>query len=164
MRNPQRIEKFLERLDVPVLLETMKKKFPILSELDVDRRSAEIMSLINSKDFVSYWKDNPDLRFGQLLFNLNVGFMDAIYYDEESDILKLQGLPNRQSIMWTSFLDSEGNRLEEPRVKFIDELDASHLLKMIEEYTQNLRPYSEKIIKVFIEELIARNNNNPDIF
>lgn len=157
MRNILRIDKFLERVDVARLVKAIKRNFEGFSSINEDESIAQILKTINSKDFISYWKDNQDLRFGQLLFNLNVDFADSIYNYEEDEILQLCGLSPTQSNIWVSRLDRDGNLLETPVAKFIDELDTNHLLKMLDEDEKGERDYPEKYVVLFLMEVTKRS-------
>jgi len=152
MRSELRIQPFLRRLDVPELIKNMYPDSADTSEM-VDKT----VSLINSKDFVKYWEQNPDLRFGQLMFNLGLGFFDPIYQKEEAAILLQCGWPARKCVQWTSLLNKDQELLEEPVSRFIDELDTDHLLTMVQEYGLGKRKYDEDIITLFLEELEARH-------
>lgn len=152
MRSELRIQPFLRRLDVPELIKNMYPDAPDTSEM-VDKT----VPLINSKDFVRYWEDNPDLRFGQIMFNLGLEFFDPIYHKEEAEILRQCGWPIRKCIQWTSIMDRDKNLLDQPVSRFIDELDTDHLLTMVEEYGTGKRDYNEGVITLFLEELEARH-------
>jgi hypothetical protein len=152
MRSELRIKPFLSRLDVPELIRSMYPDMADTSEM-VDRT----MSTIDSKDFVRYWEENPDLRFGQLMFNLGLEFFDPVYHKEESQILFQCGYPISKCIQWTSLLDKDKNMLDKPVNRFIDELDTDHLLTMVEEHNTGKRYYNEAIIQIFLDELESRN-------
>lgn len=120
MRPIERIDNFLARIDWDWLLNTHWK----------DCEHQKINKIIGLLPFFeSYWKENPDLRIGQLLINL--GFVidnPQVWNDEESDILKAQGLPPEEYLFWTSVYDKDEKLLENPITKLIKNLDKSHIL------------------------------------
>lgn len=159
MRNILRIKPFLSRLDVEKLVKKIKASFNGYEDLSVKDSVSLVLNQINNPDFIKYWEDNPDLRFGQLLYNMGIEFMNSIYNYEESDILQLTGLSPTQSNFWISYLNKDEKLLSEARLRFIDELDTDHLEKMIEEHENGIRFYTENAIALFNMELVKRNNN-----
>ena len=113
MRPTERIDNFLTKVDWSKLSNRWKLEIPITR---INRRTR------------TYWKQNSDQRFGQVLINLNLVPDNLnIWLDEEPDILLAQGVPAREVYYWTSVYDKDMNRLEVPVHKLIKDLDDSHL-------------------------------------
>lgn len=153
MRSELRIEPFLRRLDLPELI---KHIYPDASKEELGNMVDKSMEIINAEDFVINWQNNPDLRFGQLMFNLGCSFFDPIYNMEEYEILMDCGLPISKSLQWISYLDKDGHLLDKPISRFIDELDTDHLRTMVKEFFEGTRSYNEYIIDIFTKEIEAR--------
>ncbi len=103
------------------------------------------------KTVEKYWLDNYDQRIGQVLINLDL-IPDSfnIWSDEESDILKDQGIEPREFLFWGNIYDKDMNRLEKTRQILIKDLNTDHIkaiLKMFED-RDNLNPlYKETFLK-----------------
>lgn len=85
MRSIERIEKFINTIDIGNLIYHIWK---INDQISIDR----LNFLYNKKEVLTFWKDNPDLRFSQVLINLGLipnvpGFW---YYMEDDVILEKQ--------------------------------------------------------------------------
>ena len=118
MRPPERIDNFLAKVDW----------FKLMCRWGIDYSYFEEMLHSGYNDLIKYWKENPDLRFGQACINLNwMPDKLNIWNDEESDILIDQGVPPREVYFWTSYYDEYMNRLPEPKRKLIKDLDDDHL-------------------------------------
>jgi len=155
MRSQHRIEPFLKKVDIDKLI----------SIIDNDQENKltinEANELSNSvKDYLSknteFWKNNYDLRFGQLLFNAGFNYFDSIYTLEEPEILMMCGYDDVESYGWVSLLNSEGELLEKPVFRFFNELDTDHLKKMMEEADKGVRYYSIDTINLFEKVLESR--------
>lgn len=120
MRPVERIDNFLSKVDWNWLtLIRWKLRYPncgkpITPQLD---------------NIVSYWKQNPDQRIGQVLINLGI-LPDSllIWNDEEADILEAQGLPPEEYLFWTSYLDVNENKLDKPITRLVKDLTKEHVL------------------------------------
>jgi len=145
MRNPLRIKPFLRRLDIPELIKGMHQAE---SEASIEKMTDKAVTLVNSKDFVNYWEDHPDLRFTQLMFNLNCDFFDHVYNMEDKEVLQKCGWVERKSTLF----EYEGD------MKFIDEFDSDTLLSILQEYGLSKKDHPESIIALVIEELEERQD------
>ena len=117
MRPIERIDNFLREVDWSKLSERWKLKNPITR---INRRVR------------TYWKQNSDQRFGQVLINLNLVPDNLnIWLDEEYDILIAQGLEPRDVIFWISYYDKDNNLLDEPVARLIKDLDTGHVEKLL---------------------------------
>ena len=88
MRVLERIDNFLSKVDWGKLNDRWE-----LRKLIPDLKSV-ITTQINPTSVVEYWKENYDMRFGQVLINLNIVPDNMkIWGDEDEDILLDQGLP-----------------------------------------------------------------------
>ena len=89
MRNEKRIDRFLELVDNENLLTNIWK-------LPLDNGNLRaILSLINikHKEISEFWHNNPDLRYSQVLINMDIlpNYPGFWYNLEEDEILKGQG-------------------------------------------------------------------------
>ena len=85
MRSIERIEPFLEKVDINKLFKDIWK-LPEYSDPDkMESLLAEDYDII-----LSFWKDNPDLRFSQLLISMNYipNILGFWYYMKEEEILE----------------------------------------------------------------------------
>lgn len=153
MRDKHRIEPFLRRVDVGLLI-AITGKFKKPEKALEYQKSLE--DFIATPAFVTKWLDNPDLRFGQYLFNEGIELFDYFYNHEEPDLLELCGYSKVESTIWGSNFDSKGKQLKEPVYRFIDELDDYHLRIMITEANMKERLYSPDMLKLFEQELCNR--------
>jgi len=85
MRNPKRIDSFFKKI-IPDHIEDV-----IVKVWGLPEPSKELIdSIIENQEYIlKYWKENPDLRFSQVL--VNVGFPNYPgfwYYKEENEILE----------------------------------------------------------------------------
>ena len=83
----------------------------------------------NLAEIESYWKENPDQRFGQVLVNLGIipnlpGFW---YYIEEIEIFEALGVPAREYLLWGQNYDKDMNLLPQTIRKPIKDLNTDHI-------------------------------------
>lgn len=154
-RSELRIRPFLDRVDIPYLIEYI---WPTENKEGMIQYINEVIDLIQEEYFVRKWENNPDLRFGQYMFNSGHGIFNTIYYMEEPEILMLCGWKDTESYGWISIMDKFQNTLETPKFRFIDQLDTNHLKTMVEEYNNEIRNYNPNIILLFEKELERREN------
>lgn len=89
-RNPNRI---------PVIMNAFKKTYNLIrfhdfyvnNSNDVNEFIASVKDL-NYLEIESFWMRNPDLRFTQMLYNINnksiIGYFEPLYNLEDSEIIK----------------------------------------------------------------------------
>lgn len=154
-RSELRIRPFLDRVDIPYLIEYI---WPTGNKEGMIQYINEVIDLIQEEYFVRKWENNPDLRFGQYMFNSGHGIFNSLYNTEEPQILMLCGWKDTESYGWISIMDKFQNTLETPKFRFIDQLDTNHLKTMVEEYNNEIRNYNPNIILLFEKELERREN------
>lgn len=158
MRNKLRIRPFLDRVDIPYLIEYI---WPIGNKETKNRDGVvqyinEVMDLIQEESFIKKWENNPDLRFGQYMFNSGHGIFNTMYNTEEPQTLMVCGWKDTESYGWISMMDKFQNILETPQFRFIDQLDTDHLKTMVGEYYNEIRAYNPSMILLFEKELRER--------
>ena len=113
MRPIERIDNFIRKIDLNKLSSDWKLEYPI--------------KFINRR-IRTYWKQNPDQRFGQMLINLGLAPDSMeIWCSEDHDILINQGLAPEECIFWGSIYDKKGNPLKEPIYRLIKNLSVDHI-------------------------------------
>lgn len=117
MRCPERIDMFLQLVD----LDKLSKHWLLDKPIPRIHRRAR-----------TYWKRNPDQRFGQMLINLGmIPDSFAAWCQEDSDILIMQGNKPRDVLFWGSNYDKKGNLLPETKWRLIKDLDTSHIKNIL---------------------------------
>lgn len=113
MRPPDRIDLFLKLVDLEALSKQWELKEPLRHV---------------SRKVRTYWKNNPDERFGQVLINLGI-LPDSfqVWCAEESDILISQGNKPRDVLFWGSNYDKDMNQLPQTKYRLIKDMDTSHI-------------------------------------
>jgi len=159
MRLKQRIRPFLKRINVGVLIAHVWKKEYGGPEEALEYQK-QVEDYIYSDKFLNFWENNFDLRFCQALFNEGFHTFNRLYSYEEDELLKLCGYNEAERTLWGSNYTEDGTKLDEPIFRFVDELESTHLKKMIEEYNEGVRDYSERMLKIFEGELHARGFTN----
>jgi len=154
MRNKLRIKPFLERVDIGMLLAHSDLKFD--SPEEAIELGHTLTSMINSDLFIEHWIDNCDLRFAQALSTFGDDYFDCFFYKEEHELLQLCGYTENESHMWVSNYNEDGTLREEPVCRFIDQLDNTHLFRMIDEANNFKRIYPVKYLLLFERELCDR--------
>lgn len=151
MRTAYRIEPFLSKLDLDRLLN--------LPELNIKPSEIEDIKHIiedGMEEIKKFWLDNPDLRFGQMMFNLGFNVLEPLYHLEENQVLKKCGFSDSESIGWLSYLNEYGDMLPTPKYRYVSDLGTDHLKKMVDEGNNGERFYSIDILKIFSKELTER--------
>jgi len=130
MRNPIRIDKFLELVDMGNLLTNIWK----LPLQDDSLRAMTSLLAVKKDDISEFWHNNPDLRFSQVL--INMGFMPNYegfwYYKEEPEILEEQGLTPETFLFWGQNYDKDMVLLPKTVYKVINELNTDHIEAILE--------------------------------
>ncbi len=109
-----------------------------------------------------YWIQNPDQRFGQVLFNLGLSD-DSMYNVEEDDWLISKKYCKVEDIkFWTSYLDENNQRLTVPRKKLLKDLDIDHIRNIIKffEDRDNLTKMDGKYLEYFDERIYDDEHSN----
>lgn len=122
MRRPERIPIFLKLVDFDKLQERW----------DVDI-SQSFRGIILKKETKEYWINNPDLRFGQMLINLE--YMPDklnIWNDEEPYILESQGIHPREYTFWGRNYDKDMNQLPKTEWTLIKDMSTDHIQAIID--------------------------------
>ncbi len=158
MRLKERIEPFIRRLDLPYLLTIINPQPPKTAKPDAFRRRCN-QAIVYLLSQIDYWKDNPDLRFGQLMVNAGFNEFEPIYNREEKEILMMCGYSEIESTMWGSNYSEDGSRRDTTLFRFIDELDTTHLFTMLQEAEMKKRFYSIHMLSLFSEELSNRGHH-----
>jgi hypothetical protein len=133
MRPKERIEFFLNNVDLEQLfIEIWKIPYTkdIISKIELGRENIE-----------EFWKDNSDLRFSQVLVNLEIipNYPGFWYYWDEYEILEQQGYDPAEVNYWGIIFDKDMNPLSEMIFKPIKELDTKHIEAII--HVGSLMPY-----------------------
>jgi len=156
MRTHLRIDPFLQKLDIPLLVTLL------LDNSDYSpgkpEESLYYIDVVSDgvKKNTDHWKENPDLRFGQMMFNAGFTLFERIYHKEEYEILMMCGYSDVESFGWISILNVDGELIE-PRYRYICDLDTDHLRKMIAEANAGTRAYPFKHLELFEKELTSRS-------
>jgi hypothetical protein len=101
MRPIERIDNFIEKVNTI----KMSNRWKLDTIWHIN-----LLSMFTSDTFITYWKENYDMRVGQALINFGIipdNF--SAWNDEESDILKDQGLPPEEYLFWGSIYDKDMN-------------------------------------------------------
>jgi len=159
MRIKERIRPFIRRINVGVLIAHVWKKEYGGPEKALDYQK-HVEHYIYAESFITYWEEHPHFRFVQALgFYLQYLF-DAFWHYEEDELLKLCGYNEAERTLWGSNYTEDGTKLSETVYKFVDELESTHLKKMLEEHNTGVRKYSERMLQIFQDELVARGFTN----
>lgn len=146
MRNKVRINNFLNKVDIPNLVNEIWQ----LNNVNIQR------IIDNISDIKKEWLNFYDLRFSQILTSL--GYLPNIsgfwYYYEEDEILKMQGYKPRDYIFWGNIFDKTGNRLPEVNYILIKDMNTDHIDNLLKNgwVTEEHSYY-----KIFKNELLIRN-------
>jgi hypothetical protein len=121
MRVLERIDNFLSKVDWGKLNDRWE-----LRKLIPDLKS--VLTTQINPTLVEYWKENYDMRFGQVLINLNIVPDNMkIWGDEDEDILLDQGLAPEEVYYWGSNYDKDMNLLPKTIYRLIKDLDTDHI-------------------------------------
>lgn len=148
MRNKNRI---------PIVLKLFKNK-DILSDF-LNTHSQQMIDRVynNWDDIVKQWEENPDLRFGQLLFNFDL-IPDHPYNIEEDEwLIKNNYIKFEEIKFWGINYDKNGDRLSTFKYKLLKDLDLDHIKNIIKwfkdiNYLDKLNPKYLEYFNKRIEE------------
>jgi len=148
MRQPKRI---------PICLKLFKKKEVFLKFYNSELSYKVFIE--NFKDLSNFWKEYPDLRFGQMLINKNVIFYGFQWNTEEVDWLVSNNFIDIEKIeFWGINYDKNENRLKKTKFKLLKDLDLEHIkniIKFFEKYNS-----LHKLNKKYLEYFNKRISNN----
>jgi hypothetical protein len=149
MRPIERIDNFLSKVNWPDLA----IKWNITNTIYEDFFDEKFDNAIK------YWKENTDMRIGQVLINLGLIKDDIkIWEDEEEDILLNQGIAPEECIYWKSYYDKNMNRIPEIN-RLIKDLDTIHIYNIYIHFFNLNCSLTNKYRKAFRNVLISRNES-----
>jgi hypothetical protein len=136
---------------IPIFLKYVN--FDFLQERWNTDISQYVRGLILQKVVKEYWLSNPDLRFGQMLINLEYLPDNLIIWnDEERDILDAQGIPKREIMLWGNNYDKDMNQLPKTIWRPIAEMSTKYIQAILDGSWAKNPEYK----KVFEEEIQLR--------
>jgi hypothetical protein len=129
MRPKERIDIFLKLFDIK---RTITSFFPTWGIRKVAVVYTDIQ--MRFEEIKQYWLENPDLRFAQVLVNLNIVPNESgiWYYTEEYDILDNQEVPRREFLLWGQNYDKDMNRLPETKWAPIKDMSTEHIMAILD--------------------------------
>lgn len=110
-----------------------------------------------NKTLFEFWKQNPDLRFTQLLINTGIlpNFPGFWYYLEDEELFIKAGLLKPRDIyFWGINYDIKNKKLKNTKYKLIKDLDTDHIKVLVNNDICG-RMYKE----LLLEELRLRNDS-----
>jgi len=123
MRTEKRIPEFLKLINMDMFCDTYG--IPGISKL--------------SRKTITYWKKNPDMRFGQMLINLGLAPDSMrLWADEDDMILINQGHPPENVLFWGQNYDKNGDRLPAVNWVLISKMNTDHIKKVLAFMTNRL--------------------------
>lgn len=155
MRNPQRIDIFLNKIKEDDNLEKVLTK---IFKLNVDEDAIKIVkSGYNVIEI--FWKENPDWRFSQVLVNTGLlpNYPGFWYYIEDEDILIELGCEPKDIYFWGTNFDKDMNPLEETKWNLIRDLSTEHIEAIVD--GGFVKKY-DKYYDIFIQELYKRHEED----
>ena len=131
MRPIARIDNFIEKVNTIKM--SYKWKLDTIWHIN-------LLAMFTSETFITYWKENYDMRVGQALINFDIipdNF--SAWNDEERDILRDQGLPPEEYLFWGSIYDKDMNPI--PKIqRLIKNMDTDHIEKVLSLYAEEHLP------------------------
>lgn len=149
MRITERIDPFLKEVDIDKLL---SKWFPEMEEDKKRNIKTEIFKNIHS--IRTFWYDNPDLRFSQVLISSNLipNYPGTWFYYEEDEILIDQGHEPRDVLFWGRNYNKEMERLPRTEWILIKDMSTDHIQAVLDgKFTRH-----PSYLKAFNDELERR--------
>jgi hypothetical protein len=139
---------------IPIFLKYIN--FDFLQERWNTDISQELRGIVFTDEVLKYWEKNYDMRFGQVLINLQL-LPDKlpIWIDEESAILDAQGTPKRETMLWGNNYDKDMNLLPKTIWRPIAEMSTDHIQAILDGGWVDKNPNYRQ---VFEEEIELRNN------
>ena len=155
MRNKERIDLFLNLIDVKKVLDIYFKKDTSISEEIKQTHTQKILE--KYEEIRKYWKLHSDLRFSQVLVNMKVipNYEGFWYYWEEEEILLKLGIEPREFLFWGRNYDKDMNQLPKTEYLLIKNMKTDHIKAILDGKWCTFGIYYD----TFIKELELRNNN-----
>ena len=153
MRIKERIEPFLEKVKIRYVVKHIWKFHGL------DASYIKHLFERNKDKIKTYWLDNPDLRFSQVLVNLEIipNVPGTWYYMEEYEILEALGYKSEDVNYWGTNFDKDMNALEKTIWRPISELKPDHIENIL-----NGRFANGKYKKIMIDVLYNKFNIKYD--
>ena len=150
MRPVERIPNFINKVNWGYLEERWDVKIP----------NSIRYKLNEGGSIRKYWMKCPDLRFGQMLIKLCI-LPDTlqIWQDEEYDILKGQGLAEREIMFWGRTTDENRKPLPQIQWILIKDMSTDHIKAILADVADNRMNPRSDYIRVFKWELELRESN-----
>jgi hypothetical protein len=107
------------------------------------------------KNGKSYHKNNPHLRFSQILQDMGLHKIGFWYHIEDEAVLIRLGVEPREVLYWGNNLSKNNNRLKKTNWMLIKDMDTEHIKAVLSNnFTHNVT-----YMKCFINELKLREND-----
>ena len=101
----------------------------------------------------AHHKDNPYLRFSQVLQHMGLYQSGTWFYKEDYEVLIELGVQSRKVLFWGNNLSKNNNRLKKTNWMLIKDMDTEHIKAVLSNnFTHNVT-----YMKCFINELKLRN-------
>lgn len=122
----------------------------------LDKLSANLKFVVDNieskiEDIKKEWLENPDMRLGQLLINMNLApDIFSLWIVEEDDWLIYNDYCNIEDIkFWGQNYDKNMNRLSETRWVLLKNLTTDHIKGIIKYFKDINRELNEDYLKYF---------------
>lgn len=111
-------------------------------------------------EFQNYWNENYDQRFGQALINTGlIGDQLHIWVDEDENILKDQGVPFREYMLWGRAYDENENPLPKIERILIKDMSTEHIKAILKNVSDRRMNVRSDYLEAFQNELELRKLN-----
>lgn len=147
MRNKERIDIVLKHIPWKQFLQdatNLGKDSKILDKLVENVKN-------NIENIREIWKNNPDLRLGQLL--INEGYVPDYYklynFEEDDWMIENKAIKFEDIKFWGSNYDKDMNRLSETKYKLLKDLDDSHISAILDFFEEGLIKINDNYLKYF---------------
>lgn len=143
MRRPERI---------PIIFKFFKNNPKAYYRFIGERYNKDNHGLIG-KQQLDFWLKYPDLRFGQLLVNLNLvkpQLTGKLFYKEEVDwLLEHKYFKPEELLFWGRSLDKNNNPLPKTEYILLKDLKLDHIKNIIKYFEENNRRINKVYMKYF---------------
>jgi len=151
MRPKERIPIFLSKVNWKTLAERWNIDVKLFNKI------LNMKGTLRPK-IIYYWKEDPDLRFGQMLINIGcISNSLRIWNDEENDILEDQGIPFREFMLWSRHYDENMNPLPEVERILIKDMTTNHIKAIIRDVGNGEMAIRGDYLQAFKDEIKLRN-------
>jgi hypothetical protein len=124
------------KLRIPICLKLFKKKEVFLKFYNNELNYKIFIK--NFKDLSNFWKEYPDLRFGQMLINQNIIFDGDHWNIEETKWLINNNFIKLAEIeFWGINYSKEGKLLKNTKFKLLKDLEIDHIKNIIKFFERN---------------------------